>query len=641
MIEGIGSRSSRWMKIKREEFVYLEETHRGSKQMPRCIERQESRLHHAISSLSSSSESLNNSTSSGDDSAAATRKNKKPRVSDAINDNSSHRPCLPVEGTMMGPSLNDSSTATKQPDAESSLGAHKVSSSSGSGTGSGSGSGCDSVNKNDASNDFHDYHAKPMPDPKLYYSEPSGSSPSEDSPGEESNPIPDGGKNNGGGNLRISNDSSSGDDDCNDPRRSHKRRKPQHGCDTKLSHHNVIATNVNQNCTSDVSSTNSAARIAKKGGIPHNIRPAEPVANGIARIQHVAPAIVLPPFAGIGKRSVASGTPNLTSKLIASLKAGDDSTSSESIGPSITGRKAPANQGPVNVTRHSSKSKDVKSGPVVIVADNESSSADSVRSKHPAIKAHYHINEDDMILMDEVVMCPYIFRSQGAVACGALAECAMPGMLRAHFSGRNKLLSLELVYDAMGFMQQLERASGNEGTAQIIPGSLEMALAPCNDEARAITLAQPPYYIVNVNEVWTKTTGYTQMEVEGKDYYSLLEGEGTVLAAKERQGRPPHRLDEVAKGRPACSTNIHYDKDGRDFIEFVCSYPLTTANGDITHLLHVSKELPSFLHYYQQQNKAEAVVTNVTTTNSLSLVETEMMMQQSQPQPIQLMQENM
>ena len=111
--------------------------------------------------------------------------------------------------------------------------------------------------------------------------------------------------------------------------------------------------------------------------------------------------------------------------------------------------------------------------------------------------------------------------------------------------------------------------------AQIIPGSLEMALAPCATEARVITLAEPPFLIVNVNELWTRTTGYTQMEVEGKEYLSLLEGEGNVPEAGKRPGKPAHKLEQVGQGRCACSTNIHYDKDGRDFVEFVCSYPLT------------------------------------------------------------------
>jgi hypothetical protein len=108
-----------------------------------------------------------------------------------------------------------------------------------------------------------------------------------------------------------------------------------------------------------------------------------------------------------------------------------------------------------------------------------------------------------------------------------------------------------------------------------------------------ITLKEAPFLIVNVNDVWTQTTGYTQMEVEGKEYSSLLEGEGTVPDAYLRPSKPPHKLEDVAAGRCACSTNIHYDKEGRDFVEFVCSYALTNGNDEITHLLHVSKELPS------------------------------------------------
>jgi hypothetical protein len=179
-----------------------------------------------------------------------------------------------------------------------------------------------------------------------------------------------------------------------------------------------------------------------------------------------------------------------------------------------------------------------------------------------------------MIMMDNVLMCPYVFRSSDAVLCGAVSECVVPGMLRAQFSSRNKLVSLELVYDAMGFMQQLERSSGNEGAAQIVPGSLEMALTASSTEARVITLAKAPFRIVNVNDVWTQATGYTQMEVEGKPYASLLDGEATLPPPSD-SGRPPYDLEEVSKGRSACMTNIHYDRFGNDFIEFVCSYPLT------------------------------------------------------------------
>ena len=179
-----------------------------------------------------------------------------------------------------------------------------------------------------------------------------------------------------------------------------------------------------------------------------------------------------------------------------------------------------------------------------------------------------------MLLTDDVLMCPFIFRSHDAVQCGALAECIMPGMLRGHFSSRNKLLNLEMVYDAMGFMQQLRRASGSEGAAQIVPNSLEMALSPNTNEARVITLAKPPFLIVSVNEPWTRTTKYTQMEVEGKEL-AVLNGKRTDDEAGRRTGKPIHDFAEVAKGLCAYSVNVHYDKHGRDFVDFVCSYPLT------------------------------------------------------------------
>jgi hypothetical protein len=201
-----------------------------------------------------------------------------------------------------------------------------------------------------------------------------------------------------------------------------------------------------------------------------------------------------------------------------------------------------------------------------------------------SIKAYYHLNEDDMILTDDVLMCPFIFRSQDAVLCGALSECVMPGMLRACFSPTNKLSSMEMIFDAMGFCQQLERASGNDSMAQIIPNSLEMALSPLSDDARVITLSKAPYPIVSVNEAWTRVTGYTQVDVEGKDL-SILNGRETKEMASD--------MESVSKGHCACSVNVHYDVNGRDFFSFVCSYPLTNLNDEVTHLLHVFQELPA------------------------------------------------
>jgi PAS domain-containing protein len=212
----------------------------------------------------------------------------------------------------------------------------------------------------------------------------------------------------------------------------------------------------------------------------------------------------------------------------------------------------------------------MEGGPAVISGDFETSSSNYSRSK-PQIRACYHVNEDDMIIMEDIIMCPFVFRTQDAVLCGALAECIMPGMLRSHFSSRNKLLSMEMMYDAMGFMQQLERASGSELMVQIIPGSLEMALSPGSTECRVITLAEAPFRIVNVNEAWTKLTKYTQVEVEGAELFNLLQ----PPSGDDKPANPPVDLQEVIVGRCKCGTRFHCDKDGREFVDFLSSYPLT------------------------------------------------------------------
>lgn len=225
---------------------------------------------------------------------------------------------------------------------------------------------------------------------------------------------------------------------------------------------------------------------------------------------------------------------------------------------------------------------------------NQQSRGDSVKSPSPLphrlpplkmvqlkerdideIGAYYAINEDDMIMIEDVLMCPFVFRSKNAVLCGALSDCVMPGMIRANFSKGNKLQSMEMVYDSMGLMQQLDGANGGQVTAEVIPGSLEMALMSSPDEARVITEAHPPFSVAHVNEAWTRLTKYTQVEVEGQGLLQLLEGERTDAAAGIRPGKPKHTLEDVARGISACSTNLHYDKFGNLFVDFMCSYPLT------------------------------------------------------------------
>lgn len=557
MVEGIGSRSVRWMQIKREDALLREEARNVSTHMPHNMVRQNSRVQHAVSSLSASSSGSSNGNGSGGEEDKQNNKRKE----------------LVRTGSMV------SSDEKIKQDAAASEATQKVSAS-----GSSSSSGDDALTQK-PSNDFHDYHAPALLDPML---DSGGSNPGSDSPVESQNCL-----NIAAGTKAVSSDSSSGDEVH---RASTKRRKIEVVDENALrvsadqNSGNPVASNTNGNAAVINLRSSLPANIAKSGGISHNVRPANtgvPAANthiGNPRLNS-APAVPLPPFVGIGKRSplhqtVSTVGSSLTSEAPASLPITTATTVTTVTGDSTT------------LSRDSGSNHSAIVAPANIAPDTETSSSNSSNQQSPQIRAIYHMNEDDMILTEDVLMCPFIFRSQDAVLCGALAECIMPGMLRAHFSPRNKLLSLEMVYDAMGFMQQLERASGSEGTAQIVASSLEMALSPNTNEARVITMAKAPYLIVSVNEAWTRTTKYTQMEVEGKAM-TILHGERTDPEAGVRPGKPVHKFDDIARGKCASSVNIHYDKEGKDFVDFVSSYPLTNANDEITHILHVCKELPA------------------------------------------------
>lgn len=541
-VEGIGSRSSRWMQIKREEATKRGTSSSDPEGLPHSINPQSSRYQHALSSLSSSS-------SSGGSAGEENRRRQAKR---------------PLSATMQPPPVKPNGAGQAD-------GPKKVSSSS---------SSNESGKQEKRSNEFHVYNAPSLPDPKLDSGEGS-SGPGEDYQGESSNSS--GGE--GGETKQVSTDSSSGEDDkLSDSavKANVKRRKitPKPSATAGTPSAGMAAAQQ----AAPTTSSSLPPNIAKSGGISHNVRPV-PAQNGSARLGF-APPTPLPPFLGLGKRAdvppVASASPTTVGAAAIQPLAPNPVRQQGITAPqgNATATVQSAQPTAVSLDTVSSVSRPGPGsssngaiGPTLISADVDGfSSIDSKQSGQ--IRAYYHINEDDMILTEDVLMCPFIFRSQDAVMCGALAECIMPGMLRAHFSSRNKLLSVEMVYDAMGFMQQLERASGSEGTAQIVPGSLEMALSPNTHEARVITMATAPYLIVSVNEAWTRMSKYTQVEVEGRDL-SILHGTKTDAEAAVRPGKPPHRLADVAQGRCACSTNIHYSKDGREFVDYVCSYPLT------------------------------------------------------------------
>jgi len=529
MIESIGSRSSRWMHIKRGHFLV-------NHNITPSVIGQNGQVQHAVSSISPSSGSSDGSGEEGEKS--------KDEKSKASSGNNSTRD---MNGTA-------------------------------------------SEKRRKSSNEYHVYNAPSLPDPKLDSGDGCGSEGTAESQ------------------SQAGTDSSSADEDIKQP--SATRMKSMNKSSV------IPATLATDRPSKEVKSNKSKppdplndrkinpglpSNIARKGGIVHNIRPQMtkmpgPTSNKATNERlEKAPPIELLPFVGIGKKAAVNPSAN---------NAKDSKTTSISKGSSPLNGSIPKlkSNAPHTVSQSSKSTNEsgndmsfssnvatasVTSSLIPVFHPNEH---DNNINQPPQIRAVFHVNEDDMLLTGDVLMCPFVLRTQDSVYCGALAECIMPGMLRGRFSQRNKLSNLEMVYDAMGFMQQLERASGSEGSPEIIPNSLEMAISPNTDQARVITLAKPPYLIICVNEHWSRLTKYTQMEVEGKEL-SILNGKRTDANAFIRRGKPMHTFEEVAKGRSACSVNRYEDKFGMEYEEFRCSYPLTNAEGEVTHLLHVCKEL--------------------------------------------------
>lgn len=546
MVEGIGSRSTRWMQIKRDDVMSRGSSGMSGESFPHSIVQRSNRYQHAISSLSSSSGS--SSSSAGQE---CRRRLKRPHS----------------QMTSQLPSDICDDSKPENP--------KKVSSSA---------SSNDSSDQQKSCNDFHVYNAPSLPDPKL---DSESSNTADDSQGESGNSS--GGE--ADGMKQVTTDSSSSGEEDTESDRAVKPSFPK--C------HKVTDSRSGTVDSGAIAFETAVAplpmrpslppNIAKSGGISHNVRPVAtfPVGNGSARLG-LAPPTPLPPFIGIGKRAHVVG-PTTTTVGAVGVRANaptsvglgvtlppercHDTIQSSVVRPSTITMNGVSSISQSGAGSNSEGGGNHATAPVLVSADVDAASSSNSSNQSGKIHAYYHVNEDDMLLTEDVLMCPFIYRSQDAVMCGALADCIMPGMLRAHFSPRNKLMSLEMVYDAMGFMQQLERASGSEGNAQIVPGSLEMALSPAANEARVITMAESPYLILSVNAAFTKMTKYTQMEVEGLDL-SILDGTRTDAEASVRPGKPPHKFSDVAKGRSACSANILYNKDGHEFVAFVCSYPL-------------------------------------------------------------------
>jgi PAS domain S-box-containing protein len=141
-------------------------------------------------------------------------------------------------------------------------------------------------------------------------------------------------------------------------------------------------------------------------------------------------------------------------------------------------------------------------------------------------------------------------------------------MLCCKFNSSHKIIGLELMFDVMAFMLQLKQAAGSDGFA-VVPNTVQTCQRAF-DKPMVLTLAEYPYTIIQVNDLWENLTGYTSAEVVGKLSCSVLQSNASDQASIKTL------MQEVHLKRPASSMLTNKSKNGEIFTSFQVVYPLST-----------------------------------------------------------------
>lgn len=142
------------------------------------------------------------------------------------------------------------------------------------------------------------------------------------------------------------------------------------------------------------------------------------------------------------------------------------------------------------------------------------------------------------------------------------------------------------------YQEQLSAATGKDIAYRIIESRLDAALSPNHPEPRVITMAKDPFAIVSISQSWTKMTGFSQIDVEGQGVFEVLDPaiqksknetnpdtnsnpKSTTYQRDSSRASSMMILQDVAStGMCGCFTAIHCKENGKEFIDFVCAYPL-------------------------------------------------------------------
>jgi PAS domain S-box-containing protein len=206
------------------------------------------------------------------------------------------------------------------------------------------------------------------------------------------------------------------------------------------------------------------------------------------------------------------------------------------------------------------------------------------RSRYPMAKIEfrYTLITEEAVVAGNQMMARWKMSTVNAVQCGVKMEVSKQGMLCCRFNSGHKITGLELMFDVMAFMLQLKQAAGTD-TFSVIPNTVQTCQRAF-DKPVVMTLADPPFTIIQVNKEWERMTGYTAEEVVGKANCGILQGSITDRKALDDM------MHEIRFKRPFSTTLTNAKKSGEVFRNFLLLYPLST-DSRITHYLSITNSV--------------------------------------------------
>ena len=218
------------------------------------------------------------------------------------------------------------------------------------------------------------------------------------------------------------------------------------------------------------------------------------------------------------------------------------------------------------------------------------------RERKPLIT--FHVDESEMIAAGDLVMCSYVMTLDAYAPDGTPCPCSQSGMVQCNFNKSNKIVSLELIFDVMGFMQHLQRTGLIPSEGGIVPNTLSMALQP-SKEPRIIVRTDPPYTVVHSNDAWHKVKGIkphdSSQTIYATDALNAAAGPENplhilqMLIAAVCSGRPVSSIIRVLTGDSGPSPSVRNPAVGLNYIKVL---PLSDRGDQISHALLSIVDIP-------------------------------------------------